>query len=391
MPDPETELQLDEYMSDDCSRLDFARLYDDFDWVRAMAATGQDLYYHGEGDVWTHTQMVCAALTDDPEWDGLDRDGRRVLMLAALLHDAGKPDATATDPGGRQRSPNHAVRGESLARRLLWRMGAPYALREEVAALTCFHMDARDAMKARDPRRAVYAMSLVLRCDRLALLSRADTRGRISPVIEPGLERLSQFTAFCTGHGCLSQPRAFDSDHARFLYFRKRIQDPDAVAPSPAGPRVTVLSGLPGSGKDTWLSASGDDRPVISLDAIRIELGVDPAAPDQEPVVTLAHERVRRLLAEGSGFVWNATTLGRRHRRTLLDLIVQSDPRVDIVYLEVPAAVLLERNRTRPAAAAVSEDVIHGMTHIWQPPDPTEAHAIKRVLQTSAAPSAPRS
>jgi hypothetical protein len=31
-------------------------------WARAMAACGQDAHWHAEGDVWTHTRMVCAEL-----------------------------------------------------------------------------------------------------------------------------------------------------------------------------------------------------------------------------------------------------------------------------------------------------------------------------------------
>ena len=31
-------------------------------WARAMAACGQDAGWHAEGDVWTHTRMVVAAL-----------------------------------------------------------------------------------------------------------------------------------------------------------------------------------------------------------------------------------------------------------------------------------------------------------------------------------------
>ena len=60
------------------------------------------------------------------------------------------------------------------------------------------------------------------------------------------------------GHGPLgglAEPKAFASDHSRFLYFHREDRRPyygtfdDWLARSP------LLSGLLGSGKDTWLAS----------------------------------------------------------------------------------------------------------------------------------------
>ena len=40
-------------------------------WFRAMADCAQDAQWHSEGDVWTHTQMVCQQLLKLDEWLGL--------------------------------------------------------------------------------------------------------------------------------------------------------------------------------------------------------------------------------------------------------------------------------------------------------------------------------
>src|SRR5438046_3290596 len=42
-------------------------------WVRDMATCQQDAKWHSEGDVWTHTKMVCAELERLAEWPALDR------------------------------------------------------------------------------------------------------------------------------------------------------------------------------------------------------------------------------------------------------------------------------------------------------------------------------
>jgi predicted kinase len=385
-------VELDTFFRDDHNRLDFEALQDAFDWVRAMATTPQDPHYHAEGDVWTHTRMVCDALTGDAAWPGLDAAGRRLMLTAALMHDMAKPEVTFTDPNGRIRSPQHAVRGAVQARRLLWRMEEPLAFREAVAALVRNHMQPRYLPERSDPRRRLFALSQATRCDLLAMLARADARGRVWSGPNTAIPHIERFMDLCRRHDCVATPREFASDHARFLYFQGRLDDPDADVADPAGPVMTVMSGLPGSGKDTWVTRHRDGRPVISLDAIRLEIGVGPT-DSQEPVVRLAHERVVRMLEDGTDFIWNATTLGRRHRQTLLDLASAWDPYVRMVHVDAPPSLLFSRNNGRAPHAVVPQDVIWRMTNIWHPPDRTEAHDIVNVLHdgaTSSRPTAPR-
>jgi predicted kinase len=377
-------LRLAAFFTGDFDGLDLAGLYRAFPWVRAMAHTPQDSRYHGEGDVWTHTQMVCAALVSDESWRDLDAGERRVMLLAALLHDAGKAEVTFTEADGRIRSPDHSIRGEVLARRTLWQLDAPFSLREEVAALVRNHMQPRYLPGQKEPQRRLFEISYRTRCDLLAMLARADARGRIAPDVDESLRNVDRFSELCVQHGCLTQPRAFPSDHARFLYFRRAINDPDLLAAPPSGPTMTVMSGLPGSGKDTWVAQHRGSMPVISLDQIRSETGIGPTA-EQKPVVRLARERAASLLADGRDFIWNATTLSPRHRRTLLELAAPYDPVVRMVYVDAPPALLFTRNRGRAAHAVVPEQVIWRMTQIWHPPTPTEAHEVVHVLHEADA------
>ena len=50
-------------------------------WARAMAACQQDAGWHAEGDVWTHTKMVCRQLPLLEEWPSLSPHERTVLAL----------------------------------------------------------------------------------------------------------------------------------------------------------------------------------------------------------------------------------------------------------------------------------------------------------------------
>jgi predicted kinase len=262
-------------------------------------------------------------------------------------------------------------------------MEEPFAFREAVAALVRHHMQPRYLPRSRDPRRRLFAISHVVRCDRLAMLARADARGRIADDQTPRSSTSAAFVELCHRHDCFTAPRPFASDHARFLWFRGRLTDPDADPGEPAGPAITVMSGLPGSGKDTWVARHCGGRPVISLDEIRAEIGVDPT-DRQEPVVQLAHQRAVQLLEAGEDFIWNATTLGRRHRATLLELATPWDPRVDMVHVDAPPSLLFPRNRGRAAHAVVPDAVIWRMTNIWQPPDATEAHRVDVIEHTDS-------
>lgn len=363
---------------------DYDALLRTFSWAQDMAATPQDPAYHAEGDVWTHSRMVCEALVQDEAWPGVAPGDRRMLLIAALLHDMAKPPVTFTDEEGRIRSPGHAVRGEGMARRLLWELEEPFTIRETVAALVRNHMQPRYLPLRSDPRRRLFAISHQLRCDHLALLARADARGRISPDLAESLTAVQRFLELCTLHECVDHPRRFTSDHARFLYFRGELDDPDAVVPPPAGPTLTLMSGLPGSGKDTWVAAQAAGLPVISLDQIRAELGISPKSRNQKRVRQVARQRALRWLEEHTDFIWNSTNLGRRQRQELIDLAAPYDARIRIVYADASPALLHRRNEQRSGVAIVPRDVIERMTHVWQPPALDEAHEIIWVLHDGA-------
>ena len=88
--------------------------------ILAMKHTQQNPLWHGEGDVWTHTKMVCEELVTEEEYRNLPESQQQILFLAALFHDIGKIPCTRWGDGAWV-SPNHTLVGSKMARELLWK------------------------------------------------------------------------------------------------------------------------------------------------------------------------------------------------------------------------------------------------------------------------------
>ncbi|HEU4409204.1 MAG TPA: AAA family ATPase [Polyangiaceae bacterium] len=344
------------------------------DWVRALAACPQDPVHHAEGDVATHTRMVLETLVELPAYRALRDDDRLAVYLACLLHDVAKPQTTRVDDEGRVTAKGHSKRGELVARRMLWEAGLPFRVRETVCGLIRHHQVPFFLIERPDPRRLAAEISLVARCDLLALVAEADIRGRVCADLGRVLDNIELYREYCRDEGCYDRPRPFASDHTRFLFFHAEGRHPDVEAYDDTAGEVVVMSGLPGSGKDTFVRQHFAGWPVVSLDALREEYDVAPT-DDQGQIVQAARERAREFLRRGERFVWNATNITRRFRTPVLALAAGYRARLRVVYLEAPRDRLFEQNRRRPAA--VPERAIRSMIDRWEVPDLTEAHAVE--------------
>ena len=357
-------------------RVDWPALVERFDWVAAMVGVPQDRNYHREGDVATHTRMVLEVLAGSAGFRALPPGERALVFTAALMHDIGKPACTRPDEHGGYTSLGHSRRGEHMARRILWRLGASFAEREQVAALVRFHEAPFFVIDDEDCQRRVYAISQAARCDHLAILAAADGRGR--DCRDPAdrhhiVDNAALFAEYCLEHDCASKPREFVSDLARYQYFHKVGRDPDYAPHDDTWGEAIVMAGLPGVGKDYWIERNCADYEVVSLDEIRAELGIAAGEP-QGRVVAEGRARARRVLRAQRPLVWNATNLSRKHRQGLVGLFADYRARVRIVYLEVDEELLRRRNRER--ADPVPGRVIERMIDKWTVPDLTEAHIV---------------
>ena len=355
-------------------KLDWDGLDETYEWVRRMRDCPQSPVYHAEGDVWIHTRMVLEELVQLPAWRSLEPFDRDLLFAAAALHDAGKPATTRVE-GGKITSRGHSMKGARMARRILWEMGIAPGLRESIAALIRYHQLPYYLMERSDARRLAIEISQTARMDLLTIHAEADVRGRTCEDLPRLLDNIALFAAFCREQNCWHGPRPFANDHSRFLYFRMPGRDPDYGAFDDTQGEMTLMSGFPAAGKDTWLETKYAG-PVISLDAIREEIGVD-ASGEQGKVVQLARERARERLRAGQNFAWNATNISRELRSQVIELAAAYDARLRIVWVEAPRVELWERNRNRPKP--VPERVIDSLMDRWETPDLCEAHSVQWV------------
>jgi predicted kinase len=280
---------------------------------------------------------------------------------------------------GRLTSRGHAAKGAQLARCLLWDLCpeesslAFFRMRETIVGLVRHHGLPLYFLERPDPLRAVIAASVTARLDWVAMIAEADVVGRACRDQDELLDRVTLFREYAAESGCLAQPYAFASDYSRWKYFRKRDQHPALRWHDDSRLEVTLMSGLPASGKDHWIRARSSELPVISLDSIREELDVSPL-DEQGTAANAARDRARAFLRAGRPFVWNATNTTARMRGQLIDLFADYGARTRIVYAETSVSELDRRNRGR--SEPVPSAVIRRLRQRLEIPNLTEAPSI---------------
>ncbi|UCF80494.1 MAG: CCA tRNA nucleotidyltransferase [Acidobacteriota bacterium] len=119
--------------------------------ISSMKGVEQPPAFHPEGDVYTHTRLMLEIFGTAKKFRSESK--RRILVMAALLHDVGKPPtfepADPRERRGRIRFDGHAPQGAEMAAAVMRRLKLPTRDIEAVAACVRDHLKFIDVFRMR--------------------------------------------------------------------------------------------------------------------------------------------------------------------------------------------------------------------------------------------------
>ena len=137
--------------------------------------------------------------------------------------------------------------------------------------------------------------------------------------------------------------------------------------------KLTLMSGIPGSGKSTWLKDHINPSDVIvSRDAIRFSLlgPDDDYFAKENQVFKMYIAQINQALNEGHDVYADATHLNRASRNKLLSNISSKElDEIGVIFMNTSLETALERNDLREGLAFVSKGQIKRMFYSIQEPD----------------------
>lgn len=366
---------------------DFEKFLTAFPELIDLATTPQDSYYHGEGDVWTHTKMVCTALMSLPDYQQSSYRDQFVMFYSALFHDISKPACTKLEDNGKITSAGHSKRGAVDTRIMLWKAGVPFDIREDIVNIIATHQVPffafADKPKVgsnkplRTPEYIANQLSWQLPLNLLINVATADMMGRFYPEKQNSLDDILLFKEVALEQGCYDKPRAFPDTTTRLEYFRSTgMISADYPFFKDKGSDVIVLSGLPAVGKNKWVEDNAQGLEVLSFDDAKEALGL-VQGDNVGKAVHMVTDRAKELLRKKQPFVWNATHLSAQMRNKTLDLLFNYNAHVHIVYLEAPEDEIKRRNSARDSTLPNSK--IDEMLFRWEVPSKLEAHNVSYI------------
>jgi predicted kinase len=357
---------------------------DIFPDLRLLATTPQDAYYHAEGDVWTHTKMVCDELIQLPAYQNASADEQFIMFYSALLHDIAKPACTKHEDDGRISSKGHSKRGAIDTRIALWRKEVPFHLREPIVNIIGSHQvpffafDQKPKVGSqypvRTPEYLAHELSWQLPLHLLINVAKADMLGRHFVEKQKCMDDIELFEELAREEGCLYEPKKFPDTVTRMKYFAsKGAISPDYPFYEETGSEVIVMCGLPATGKNTWVEQNYPDAIVLSFDDAKEELGLTQK-DNAGSAVHLVTDRAKEMLRKKEPFIWNATHLSPMMRNKTLDLLYAYNAKVTLVYLEAPEYEIKKRNSARDTTLPNAK--IDEMLFRWEVPTAIESHEI---------------
>lgn len=352
-------------------------------YYKDMINTNQEPKWHGEGNVFIHTKMVCEKLINLEEYQNLKKINKLQVFLATLFHDIGKIVCTKV-VDDEITSPNHAITGSLIIREFLWKelnlSGTKeyQNFRETICLLIKYHTNPIYIGKDYNEKRVIkLSLNQELVTDfsleLLSILSKADVLGRISNDTVEQLLYLEQFITLSKDLNCFKNAYKFTNNYTKYKYFRGNNIHYTEELYDNTKKEVIMICGLPGTGKDTYIN-SHFSLPIVSLDQIR-EVNNLKDNDDQGVVFNIAKEEMKKYLRLNQSFIFNATNTHQINRQKLINLFADYNAKVHIIFLETSWKENILRNNNREKSVNVK--IIEKMLSSLDIPENYESHIVK--------------
>ena len=341
--------------------------------------------WHGEGNAWIHTKLVCEAAANicrEHHWEN-EEGYVSLLLTSALFHDIGKGVTTHQGKDGRWHAYGHEVESEKITRRLLWDC-EPYNFyfREKVCALVRYHMMPLQIFESKSALEKIVEISKeVPYWFLLILLKKSDVIGSIQEdevSKQADLIKLETLMSITRKMNCEHGPFDVDiNDYKKYIDMNNKKHV-----------NVAVMIGLPGSGKSTLAEklAKDDDifngAVIVSRDTLRSELGFckegekTVLSKHNENVVTEEfNERVLKAAKDGRPIILDNLNTKRKYRDGYKSLLSNYDVSWTYYYVEAPTlGDNLERRRGQ-----IEKSVFYQMINDMEMPTSDEYDTLIRV------------
>jgi predicted kinase len=263
--------------------------------------------FHVEGSVWTHTMMVMNELKH--------YDFSFEMLMAAILHDIGKPDArdvvTKDDGSVRVRFFGHAGYSFYRAIDVLKDWAIPDTDRQHILNIISLHGEFYDFVRG----------------DEVKSKQWTKLSNRFKHNLTLFHDVMRQVECDCNGRHTFKFEGRVDADEiAKELWENEDcFEKLESKRPEWNGqPVVTMLIGPPASGKSTWVEENKYDHHIISRDAIVMKQGGDVtyteawATVDHDKVNKIHNAAIRQLIKDKNSFIVDETCMSRKSRRKIL-------------------------------------------------------------------------
>jgi predicted kinase len=314
-----------------------------------LKATKQSAVWHQEGNAYLHSLLTVQEMHDILRDNKIEEGSENwiMCMMAALCHDLGKVETTKWSEEKQDwTTKNHGVVGERITRNLFY--DEDIIQREKVCYMVRHHMALHHVFDedGEAKRKLVKLSHGIVPIRYMLYLNVADSKGSLNDIEteEKINTKYYKISAYASVLNCFDKPYLYI---AKDQLIRDFIEDDSELVNKTTDFCVYILCGFPGCGKSTYVDWFLSDKPVLSRDNIRCELGIGGAAfennkkvvgtkAEENEVSEIFNSRMIGFCEEKISFVIDNTNLKYQYRKDYLLKIMKYNPKVKIIYIEAP-------------------------------------------------------